>query len=249
MNPPSPPELPLVSDQATSEPSLLEGRDSRIQEFLRVMRIGREFVRGFQALHFVGPCVTFFGSARFGPETPWYEPSRRLAAKVGALGYNVMTGGGPGLMMAANHGAHDVGARSIGATIDIGREPPNRYVSQRIPFHYFFARKVILVKYSYGFVHLPGGVGTLDEMFEAVTLIQTGRVKEFPVVLYGTEYWAPLVDYLRTTLLAHGAIDKEDYDRFLLTDDDDQVLEALRHTARAHGLTLKPPPGAPAALR
>jgi len=181
-----PPPRPLraLSDEATSEYQMLAGRDSRTQEMLRVMRISREFVRGFRALHHIGPCITFFGASRFGESHPYYESSRRLAQRVAELGFNVITGGGPGLMEAANRGAREGGALSIGATIDITDEPPNRYVERRIAFHYFFARKVILVKYSYGFVMLPGGMGTLDELFEAVTLIQTGRLSEFPIILH-----------------------------------------------------------------
>jgi uncharacterized protein (TIGR00730 family) len=223
-------------EEATSEGALLTGRDSRTQEFLRVARISREFIRGFQALHFAPPCVTFFGSARFGEATEHYGRARELAAEVAKMGFAVMTGGGPGLMEAANRGAKDVGGRSFGATIDIGREPANRFVDRRVPFHYFFARKVILVKYSYGFVLLPGGVGTLDEMFEAITLMQTDRLHEFPVVLYGTEYWGGLIEWIRSTLLAQGAINDEDFDRMVCTDDPAKVVEALSPVARRLGL-------------
>jgi uncharacterized protein (TIGR00730 family) len=223
-------------EEATSEGRLLTGRDSRTQEFLRVARISREFIRGFQALHFAPPCVTFFGSARFGETTEHYARARALAADVARMGFAVMTGGGPGLMEAANRGAKDAGGRSFGATIDIGREPANRFVDTRVPFHYFFARKVILVKYSYGFVLLPGGIGTLDEMFEALTLMQTDRLHEFPVVLYGTEYWGGLVEWVRSTLLEHGAINVDDVDRMVLTDDPAEVVAALSPVARRLGL-------------
>jgi uncharacterized protein (TIGR00730 family) len=238
VNPPPGP-LGAFSEEATSEGRLLTGRDSRIQELLRVARISREFVRGFRALHFAPPCVTFFGSARFGEETAHYKPARELAAEVAKMGFAVMTGGGPGLMEAANRGAKDVGGRSFGATIDIGREPPNRYVDKYVPFHYFFARKVVLVKYSYGFVHLPGGFGTLDEMFEALTLMQTDRLGEFPVVLFGTVYWSGLVDWVRTTLMTQGAILPEDVSRLVITDDPADVVAALTPIARQ--LDLKTP--------
>ena len=191
-----------MSSEATSEYQMLAGRDSRTQEMLRVVRISREFVRGFRALHHIGPCITFFGASRFGESHPYYEPSRRLARRVADLGFNIITGGGPGLMEAANRGASEAGTMSIGATIDITDEPPNRFVERRIAFHYFFARKVILVKYSYGFVMLPGGMGTLDELFEAVTLVQTGRLSQFPIILYGRDYWEGLVDWLRAVPLA-----------------------------------------------
>ena len=226
-----PAPLRAISDAATSEPRLLEGRDSRSQELLRVMRIGREFVRGFRALHFVGPCITFFGSSRFGEGHDYYQPSVDLARRVGELGFNIMTGGGPGLMEAANRGGREAGVLSVGATIDLGKEPPNRFVDMRVPFHYFFARKVILVKYSYGFVLLPGGIGTLDELFEAATLIQTDRLHDFPLVLYRHDYWDGLIQWLRETPLAKGAFSPEDLDRLHVTDDPDEVVDYLRPLA------------------
>ena len=226
MNPPAPRPLGALSDTATSEPRLLTGRDSRTQELLRVMRISREFVRGFRALHREAPGVTFFGSARFGEGTPHYAPARALAARVAGLGFTIITGGGPGLMDAAARGAKDVGGRTIGATIDIDQEPPSHHIDKVVPFHYFFARKVILVKYSYGFVHLPGGFGTLDEMFEALTLIQTKRLYDFPVVLFGRDYWGGLVDWIGTTLLAQGAIGEGELTRRVVGDE--QSLEVER---------------------
>jgi uncharacterized protein (TIGR00730 family) len=228
--------LHALSDEATSEYQLLAGRDSRTQELLRVMRISREFVRGFRALHHIGPCITFFGSSRLGEAHPYYEPSRQLARRVASLGYNIITGGGPGLMEAANRGAAEGGAISIGATIDIHAEPPNPYVDRRIAFHYFFARKVILVKYSYGFVMLPGGMGTLDELFEAVTLVQTGRLSQFPIILYQRDYWGGLIEWLRSGPLAAGAFTEADLARIRITDDDDEVVERLARLAQQLGL-------------
>ena len=224
--------LHAISGKATSEYQMLAGRDSRSQEFLRVMRISREFIRGFRALHHIGPCITFFGASRFGDDHPHYEPSRQLAQRVAELGFNIITGGGPGLMEAANRGARDGGTISIGATIDIGDEPHNQFIDRRIAFHYFFARKVILVKYSYGFVMLPGGMGTLDELFEAVTLVQTGRLSDFPIILYGQEYWQGLVDWLRDVPLAEGAFSEAQLARIRLTDDDDEVVDRLTRLAR-----------------
>jgi hypothetical protein len=229
----------------TSEPQLLSGRDSRAKELLRVARISREFIRGFRALHYIPPCVTFFGSARFGESSAFYEPSRDLARRVAKLGYTIVTGGGPGLMEAASRGAKDVGGVTVGATIDVNREPPNAYVDSIVPFHYFFARKVILVKYSYGFVLLPGGFGTLDELFEALTLIQTKRLDDFPVVLFGTEYWNGLTEWIGSTLLPRGAIDAVDLSRLLVTDDPDQVVERLAATAAHNQLDLRPPSPSP----
>jgi uncharacterized protein (TIGR00730 family) len=239
---PVPRPLEAVSDEATSEPRLLTGRDSRTQEFLRVARISREFIRGFRALHHIGPCVTFFGSARFGPQSPYYEPARDLAGRVARLGYTVITGGGPGLMDAASRGAKEAGGVTVGATIDIDQEPPSSYVDIVVPFHYFFARKVTLVKYSYGFVHLPGGFGTLDEMFEALVLIQTKRLLDFPIILFGVDYWQGLIDWIRDTLLENGAITELDLARLLITDDPEVVVDRLAETARLQQLPLTPLP-------
>jgi uncharacterized protein (TIGR00730 family) len=239
---PVPRPLEAVSDAATSEPRLLTGRDSRTQEFLRVARISREFIRGFQALHHIGPCVTFFGSARFGPQSTYYEPARDLAGRVARLGYTVITGGGPGLMDAASRGAKEAGGTTVGATIDIDQEPPSSYVDIVVPFHYFFARKVTLVKYSYGFVHLPGGFGTLDEMFEALVLIQTQRLDDFPIILFGVDYWNGLIGWIRDTLLAQGAISEADLERLLVTDDPEVVVERLAETAKLQQLPLTPLP-------
>ena len=224
---------------ATQEIRFLEGPQTRRHELLGAFRVFCEMIRGVRAFHFLGPCVTVFGSARFPAGHRWYELGRAVGREVAGAGFTVMTGGGPGIMEAANRGAKDVGGRSFGATIDIGREPANRYVDTRVPFHYFFARKVILVKYSYGFVHLPGGFGTLDEMYEALTLMQTDRLREFPVVLYGTEYWGGMVDWIRTTLLAAGAIEQADVDRFLLTDDPVEVVDALLPIARRLDITTR----------
>jgi uncharacterized protein (TIGR00730 family) len=241
MAPNTPHPLQAISKESTSEPQLLAGRDSRTRELLRVARISREFIRGFRALHFEAPCITFFGSARFGEESPYYEPSRYLAARVAELGFTIMTGGGPGLMEAAARGGKDAGGRAVGATIDINREPPNPYSDKVVRFHYFFARKVILVKYSYGYVHLPGGFGTLDELFEGLTLVQTKRLQDFPMFLYGNEYWAELVAWIKSTLVGQGAILPYDLDRLVLTDDPDEIVDRLRGTADRLGLELRPP--------
>ena len=161
-------------------------------------RVFRDFMRGFRVLHFVGPCVTIFGSARFGETHPYYAKARELGQRVSRLGFTVMTGGGPGLMEAANRGARDAGGRSIGCNIELPHEQdPNPYLDRWINCHYFFVRKVLLFKYSYAFVALPGGLGTLDELCEALTLIQTGKIRSYPVVLVGTAYWKPFIDLLR----------------------------------------------------
>ena len=204
------------SEEATSEGRLLTGRDSRVQEFLRVARISHEFIGGFRALHNAPPCVSFFGSARFDETTDHYQRARLLACEVARLGFGVMTGGGPGLMEAANRGARDAGGRSFGATIDIGREPANKYVDTRVSFRYFFARKVILVKYSVGFVHLPGGFGTLDEFMELLTLIQTGKMRPIPILLFGKEFWDKVINF--EALADEGVVNHTDLNLFHWTE-------------------------------
>ena len=194
-----------VKDQ--TERLFLEGPRSRRREFWMIMRIVREFIVGFRVLHFVGPCVTVFGSARFPAGHPYYVQAQRIGYAVSQLGFTVITGGGPGIMEAANRGAKEAGGRSVGCRILLPYEElPNPYVDRMVTFRYFFVRKVMLVKYSYAFVVLPGGFGTMDELFEAMTLIQTGKIHDFPVILMGKEYWQPIVDLLsRMALTLSGA--------------------------------------------
>jgi uncharacterized protein (TIGR00730 family) len=187
---------PESSDSALIAPSeradeiFLEGPRSRFEEFITLLKVMRDFLRGFRVLHFVGPCVTVFGSARIKPDDPNYELARKMGAAIARLGFTVMTGGGPGIMEAANRGAKEVGGRSVGCNIELPFEQPgNPYLDRCVRMHYFFVRKALLVKYSYAFVVMPGGAGTLDELFEAVTLIQTGKIKNFPIVIMGTDYW------------------------------------------------------------
>ena len=197
----------------------LEGPQTRSFELRRAVRIFFEFMRGFRALHFVGPCVTVFGSARFKADHPYYEMGRELGARLARVGFTVMTGGGPGLMEAANRGAREAGGRSIGCNIELPTEQrPNPYLDRWITFRHFYVRKVMLVKYSYAFVALPGGFGTLDEMFEVATLVQTGKVREFPIVLLGRDYWRPLTDFVRNRLLVEGTIDPGDAQILFTTD-------------------------------
>jgi uncharacterized protein (TIGR00730 family) len=207
---------------------LLEGPRSRADEFFRVVRIGVEFIRGFRALNWLGPCVTGFGSARFGEGHRYYQLARRAGAELAKLGFTVMTGGGPGIMEAANRGAKDVGGRSVGCNIILPREQQaNPYLDKMVLFRYFFVRKVMLVKYSQAFVIFPGGFGTLDEAFEAATLIQTGKIRQFPLIFVGVDYWRPLFDFLKNNVLAEKAIGAEDLDRLVLTDSIEIVTGAL----------------------
>ncbi|MCC6164192.1 MAG: TIGR00730 family Rossman fold protein [Acidobacteria bacterium] len=205
---------------------LLQGPHSRLHELRIVLKSVRDFIRGFRTLHFAGPCVTVFGSARFDDRHPYYTLAREMGAGLSRLGFTVMTGGGPGVMEAANRGAKDAGGWSVGCNIRLPFEQePNPYLDRWLTCEYFFVRKVLLIKYSYAFVALPGGLGTLDELFEVLTLIQTGKVHSFPVVLMGREYWAPLIAQLNDMVEA-GTIGPQDLDLLLVTDD---VQEALGH--------------------
>ncbi len=217
---------------------MLEGPRARWREIGTLIRVGRDFVRGFRALHFVGPCVTIFGSARFTEEHPTYQVARDVGAAVSRLGFTVMTGGGPGVMEAANRGAREAGGRSVGCNIELPFEQsPNRYLDRWVTCRYFFVRKVLLVKYSYAFVVLPGGLGTLDELCEALTLIQTQKIRQFPVVLMNKDYWDPFVEMLRTMVQAR-TISAADLDLMLVTDSIDEATAHIeRHAIRRFGLT------------
>jgi uncharacterized protein (TIGR00730 family) len=226
------------------ERRFLSGPRPRGSELWHAVRIFLEIIHGFRALHFVGPCVTVFGSARFAEGHPYYELARQMGAKLAQTGFTVMTGGGPGIMEAANRGAKSAGGRSVGCNIELPREQqPNRYLDVWVTFRHFFVRKLMLVKYSYAFVAMPGGFGTLDEVFETVTLIQTGKIKHFPVVLIGVDYWRPLLDYLRDTLLAAHTIDADDVARLVVTDSVGEAVEHIRAVALGElGLTYAPSP-------
>jgi hypothetical protein len=211
---------------AQSDLVLLEGPHSRWRELMLLLRAGRDFIRGFRALHFVGPCVTVFGSARFAEGHQYYEMARAVGRGVARAGFTVMTGGGPGVMEGANRGAREAGGRSVGCNIILPQEQePNPFLDRWVLCHYFFVRKVLLLKYSYGFIVLPGGFGTLDELSEALTLIQTGKIDQFPVVLMGRQYWKPFLDMLQTMIAAH-TIAPADLELMLVTD---SVTEAMLH--------------------
>ncbi len=201
------------------------------------MRILGEFIRGFRALHFVGPCVTVFGSARFDEEHRYYVGARAVGAKLASLGFTVMTGGGPGIMEAANRGAKDFGGRSIGCNIRLPEEQkPNPYLDRWITFRYFFVRKVMLVKYSVAFVAFPGGFGTLDEIFETLVLVQTGKIEHFPIILVGRDYWEPLLEFMRERLIAESTIDAGDLELFRVTDSADEVCTWIAEFGRRRHL-------------
>jgi uncharacterized protein (TIGR00730 family) len=217
------------SRPVSADRTLLQGPHSRTRELLLLLRAVVDFLRGFRLLHFVGPCVTVFGSARFGSDHPYYALGRRVGQRLADIGFTVMTGGGPGLMEAANRGAREAGGRSVGCNIALPHEQqPNTYLDRSVTCRYFFVRKVLLFKYSYAFVALPGGVGTIDELFEAFTLIQSGKIQQFPMILMGTAYWRPLTDLLQR-MAVDGAIGLHDLDLLLVTDD---VEDAIKHLER-----------------
>jgi len=235
------------SDTQTPAPAgnsdrvLLSGPHPRFTEALLIFRALRDFIRGFRVLHFVGPCVVMFGSARFEESHPYYAIAREMGRRVSLLGFTVLTGGGPGLMEAANRGARDVGGRSVGCNIELPLEQaPNPYLDRWITCHYFFVRKVLLFKYSYAFVALPGGLGTLDELCEALTLIQTGKIRGFPIVLIGTSYWEPFLALLHR-MVGEGAVSESDLALLKVTDDiDDAIAHLEKNAVVAFGLRRLP---------
>lgn len=196
----------------------------------RVMRIQAEFVEGFGALAELGAAISVFGSARLDPASAYYAQGVEVGRLLAQAGYAVITGGGPGAMEAANKGCHEAGGTSVGLGIELPFETGlNRYVDLGVNFRYFFVRKTMFVKYSLGYVVLPGGFGTLDELFEAITLAQTQKITSFPVVLVGTKFWSPLLDFVRETLLAEGMINADDVDRFHIVDDPAQAVDIIVH--------------------
>ena len=200
-----------------NERQFLEGPKSRLDELKFLFATFIEFIAGFRKLHFVGPCITVFGSARFNEDNEYYQKAREMGKILADLGFTVMTGGGPGIMEAANRGAKEAGGLSIGCNIVLEHEQaPNAYLDKVVEFNFFFVRKILLSKYSYGFIVFPGGFGTMDEMFEAMTLIQTGKMKRFPIVLFGTSYYANLKEQI-DFMAQMGTINESDLKLFLFT--------------------------------
>src|SRR3954452_7937987 len=223
--------LSLTASPSLADEILLEEPRSRIRELITLIRVMRDFIRGFRVLHFVGPCVTVFGSARIKSDSPYYELARKMGAAIAQLGFTVMTGGGPGIMEAANRGAKDAGGRSVGCNIELPFEQvSNLYLDRCVRLHYFFVRKALLIKYSYAFVVMPGGAGTLDELFEALTLIQNGKIKNFPIVIMGTHYWNQLTAFIEQ-MAQRGKISSSDLHLIFATDSVEEPIAHIRAKA------------------
>ena len=220
-------ESPRPAERQT--PQDLLARDS-----WRVFRIMGEFVEGFEEMSIAGPAVSIFGSARVSPDDAIYQQCVTTAFGLGKEGYSIITGGGPGIMEAANRGAREAGAPSFGCNIELPFEQgTNPFVDHAIDFRYFFVRKTMFVKYADAFVIFPGGYGTMDELFEALTLIQTGKIQNFPVVLFGSDYWHGLLDWIRSTMLEQGRISQADFELVHLTDDPEEVVAHIRNHVQA----------------
>lgn len=217
-----------MSAPVKSEIKFLQGPQNRWLEFTFAVKVLFEFIKGFRALHFAGPCVTIFGSARFKDGHPYYEITETLSARIAQLGFTIMTGGGPGIMEAANKGAKAVGGRSVGCNIVLPHEQqPNPYLDKWVNIRYFFVRKTLLIKYSFAFVVMPGGFGTLDEYFEALTLIQTKKISEFPIVIFDTAFHKKLLEHIEL-MKANGTISAEDTNLFLVTDSVDEAVAFIQ---------------------
>lgn len=216
----------------------LEGPQSKFKEFKFTVAVVIDFIKAFRKLHRAGPCVTVFGSARFKEDHKYYEKAREISARIAQLGFTIMTGGGPGVMEAANRGAKDVGGRSVGCNIVLPMEQHiNPYLDKWVNLKYFFVRKNILIKYSYAFIVMPGGFGTLDEYFEALTLIQTGKISEFPIIVFDKEYHADIISHIEKMKLA-GTISPEDLKLCLFTDSVDEAVKHIQvNSINKFGLT------------
>ncbi|WP_372974043.1 TIGR00730 family Rossman fold protein [Muriicola sp.] len=224
-----------------SESAFLEGPLSRFRELMFTFRVQWSFIKGFRKMHFIGPCVTVFGSARFDADNPYYKKAEEIGAEMAKLGFTVMTGGGPGIMEAANKGAYEAGGYSVGCNIILPFEQkPNRFLHRWIDIRYFFVRKFLLLKYSYAFVVMPGGMGTLDELFESLTLIQTKMIQNFPVVIFGSEYHKELCQHIRV-MAENESISPEDMKLLFVTDSVPDLVEHIRlYAIKRFHLVKKP---------
>ena len=206
----------------------LKGESEFTRETWRIFRIMSEFVEGFEAMHSVSPAVSVFGSSRLTERSPYYQMARQVGKKLAESGFNVITGGGPGLMEAVNRGAKEGNRLSIGLNIELPTEQKNDYLDLNLLFRYFFVRKVIFVKYAIAFIILPGGFGTMDELFESLTLIQTEKISEFPVILMGKDYFGGLYSWMKNSMVSAGTISPQDLYSFLITDDPDFAVQVIK---------------------
>ena len=211
--------------------ALLSGPNRRLRDLQLLYSVAKDFFAGFRSLHFVGPCITVFGSARFAEDHPYYQLARDMGAAIAKMGFTVLTGGGPGIMEAANRGAKDAGGRSVGCNIRLPFEQShNPYLDRWVTMEHFFVRKTLLIKYSYGFIIMPGGFGTMDEMFEALTLIQTRKLRSFPIVIMGTDFWPEMRQFMEH-MLRGATISPEDLDLIKWTDSVDEAVAHLQDKA------------------
>ena len=217
--------------------------DLKTSDTWRVFRIQSELVEGFETLHDIGPAITIFGSARLSSDSRYYKQAAELAEDLSKQGFAVITGGGPGIMEGANKGASNGKGKSIGLNIEIPMEQnPNKYQDIELSFRYFFVRKLMFVKYSMAFVIFPGGFGTMDELFEALTLVQTKKIEMFPIILFGKEYWKGLIDWMKNTLVANGTLSEGDLGHFTIVDSVDEICGYLLDHCKVHKIDLKKPP-------
>lgn len=224
------------------EIQFFDGPQSRWKDFKYTVSVFFEFIKGFRALHFVGPCVTVFGSARFKEDHPFYQKARELSGEIAQLGFTIMTGGGPGIMEAANRGAKDVGGKSVGCNIVLPHEQHhNPYLDKWVDIKYFFIRKMLLIKYSYAFVVMPGGFGTLDEFYEALTLVQTKKIESFPIIIFDGEFYREILDHNKKMSDA-GTISREDENLYLVTNSIQEAIEYIKEKSiMAFGLKYMEP--------
>jgi uncharacterized protein (TIGR00730 family) len=215
------------------EIQFLEGPQSRWKDFKYIVSVFFEFIKGFRALHFVGPCVTVFGSARFKEDHIYYKQARELAGQIALLGFTIMTGGGPGIMEAANRGAKDVGGKSVGCNIVLPHEQHhNAYLDRWVNIKYFFIRKMLLIKYSYAFIVMPGGFGTLDEFYEALTLVQTKKIQMFPIIIFDKEFYQKILDHNKVMFEA-GTISRNDEGLYLVTGSITETIDYIKEKSIA----------------
>lgn len=224
------------------EIQFLEGPQSRWKDFKYIINVFFEFIKGFRALHFVGPCVTVFGSARFKEDHLYYQQARKLSGEVAKLGFTIMTGGGPGIMEAANRGAKDVGGKSVGCNIVLPIEQHrNPYLDKWVDIKYFFLRKMLLIKYSYAFIVMPGGFGTLDEFYEALTLVQTKKIQMFPIIIFDKEFYIRILEH-NQRMRKEGTISNNDELLYFVTDSIEETIEYIKQKSiRAFGLKYMQP--------